>query len=272
MVLPIRKGLMKMNEKARRDFAGFKEIIFSKGYMSVSMQSIADACKISKASIYKLFDSKEALLLELIKYNQRKMREISRIIHSETTLSKKEKFTKKIKLELEEFKENHKFLNMLSFEAFSQHSPIVIKHLRETRSIIMQRHKDIILSTYGESVAPYVWDLVIVLNGLMREFILMLAIEHKNIKLENAAEMIIGVMDRVSKKPCSIEPVLTDQLMDSYLFSSQDGYDEEKLVISYLSKIKQELHALSNGEEKDDLLSAYELLNQELSKDEPRTF
>ncbi|KAE9715305.1 TetR/AcrR family transcriptional regulator, partial [Escherichia coli] len=101
---------------------------------------------------------------------------------------------------------------------------------------------------------------------------LMLAIEHKNIKLENAAEMIIGVMDRVSKKPCSIEPVLTDQLMDSYLFSSQDGYDEEKLVISYLTKIKQELHALSNGEEKDDLLSAYELLNQELSQDEPRTF
>ena len=59
--------------------------------------------------------------------------------------------------------------------------------------------------------------------------------------------------------------------MESYLFSSQDGYDEEKLVISYLTKIKQELHALSNGE-KDDLLSAYELLNQELSKDEPRTF
>ncbi|MEC3859524.1 TetR/AcrR family transcriptional regulator, partial [Bacillus sp. WOD8 KX774193] len=81
-----------------------------------------------------------------------------------------------------------------------------------------------------------------------------------------------GVMDRVSKKPCSIEPVLTDQLMDSYLFSSQDGYDEEKLFISYLTKIKHELHALSNGEEKDNLLSAYELLNQELSKDEPRTF
>jgi AcrR family transcriptional regulator len=272
MVLPIRKGLMKMNEKQEEILRVSKKLFSQKGYMSVSMQSIADACKISKASIYKLFDSKEALLLELIKYNQRKMREISRIIHSETTLSKKEKFTKKIKLELEEFKENHKFLNMLSFEAFSQHSPIVIKHLRETRSIIMQRHRDIILSTYGESVAPYVWDLVIVLNGLMREFILMLAIEHKNIQLENAAEMIIGVMDRVSIKPCSIEPVLTDQLMDSYLLSTQEEYDEEKLVISYLTKIKQELHTLSNGEEKDDLLSAFELLSQELSKDQPRTF
>ena len=49
-------------------------------------------------------------------------------------------------------------------------------------------------------------------------------------------------------------------------------YDEEKLVISYLTKIKQELHTLSNGEEKDDLLSAFELLSQELSKDQPRTF
>ena len=135
----------------------------------------------------------------------------------------------------------------------------------------MQRHRDIILSTYGESVAPYVWDLVIVLNGLMREFILMLAIEHKNIKLENAAEMIIGVMDRVSKKPCSIEPVLTDQLMDSYLFSSQDGYDEEKLIISYLTKIKQELHALSNGEEKtiSSLLMSCSIKNYQRMNREP---
>ncbi|MEI4789680.1 TetR/AcrR family transcriptional regulator [Bacillus sp. FJAT-53060] len=261
-----------MNEKQEEILRVSKKLFSQKGYMSVSMQSIADACKVSKASIYKLFDSKEELLLELIKYNQRKMREISHIIHSETRLSKKEKFTKKIKLELEEFKENHKFLSMLSFEAFSQHPPIVKKHLRETRSIIMQRHRDIILSTYGESVAPYVWDLVIVLNGLMREFILMLAIEHKNIQLENAAEMIIGVMDRVSTKPCSIEPVLTNELMDSYLFSPQDEYDEEKQVITYLTKMKQELHSLSNGEEKDHLLSAFELLNQELSKDQPRTF
>lgn len=47
---------------------------------------------------------------------------------------------------------------------------------------------------------------------------------------------------------------------------------KKKLVISYLTKMKQELHTLSNGEEKDDLLSAFELLSQELSKDQPRTF
>ncbi|MFS0655888.1 TetR family transcriptional regulator [Bacillus sp. 179-C3.3 HS] len=261
-----------MNEKQEDILRVSKTLFSQKGYLSVSMQSIADACKISKASIYKLFDSKEALLLELIKYNQRKMRDISHIIHSETTLSKEEKFTKKIKIELEEFKENHKFLNMLSFEAFSQHSPIVKKHLRETRAIIMQRHRDIILSTYGESVAPYVWDLVIVLNGLMREFILMLAVEHKNIRLEYAAEMIIGVMDRISKKPCSIEPVLTEELMDTYLLSSQDEYDEEKHVIMYLTNMKKQLDLLSDDEQKDDLLAAFDMLNQELSKDQPKTF
>ncbi|WP_353853808.1 TetR/AcrR family transcriptional regulator [Bacillus sp. Bos-x628] len=261
-----------MNEKQEEILRVSKKLFSQKGYMSVSMQSIADACKMSKASIYKLFDSKEALLLELIKFNQQKMREISKMIHSESTLSKKEKFTKKIKLELEEFKENHKFLNMLSFEAFSQHSPIVKKHLRETRSIIMQRHRDIILSTYGQSVAPYVWDLVIVLNGLMREMILMLAIEQKNIRLENVAEMIIGVMDQVSKQPCSKKPVLTDELMESYLLSSTDDMNEENLATTYLAKIEQQLHAISHSMEKDDLMSAFNLLKQELAEEQPRTF
>ncbi|MFB8733257.1 TetR/AcrR family transcriptional regulator [Bacillus sp. SL00103] len=68
---------MKMNEKQEEILRVSKKLFSQKGYMSVSMQSIADACKkISKASIYKLFDSK-ALLLELIKYNQCKMRDFS---------------------------------------------------------------------------------------------------------------------------------------------------------------------------------------------------
>jgi len=51
MFLPIRKGLMKMNEKQEEILRVSKKLFSQKGYMSVSMQSIADACKISKASI-----------------------------------------------------------------------------------------------------------------------------------------------------------------------------------------------------------------------------
>lgn len=93
-----------MNEKQEEILRVSKKLFSQKGYMSVSMQSIADACKISKASIYKLFDSKEALLLELIKYNQCKMREISQIIHSETTLSKRKNSQRRSSLSLKSLK------------------------------------------------------------------------------------------------------------------------------------------------------------------------
>ncbi|XBO86551.1 helix-turn-helix domain-containing protein [Bacillus licheniformis] len=59
------------------------------------MQAIAEECKMSKASIYKLFQSKEDLLLALIKFRRHEMLNKSAIINTETSLTPKERFAKK---------------------------------------------------------------------------------------------------------------------------------------------------------------------------------
>lgn len=48
-----------------------RKLFSEKDFTSVSMQAIAEECKMSKASIYKLFQSKEDLLLELLSFNQK---------------------------------------------------------------------------------------------------------------------------------------------------------------------------------------------------------
>lgn len=50
-----------------------RKLFSEKDFTSVSMQAIAEECKMSKASIYKLFQSKEDLLLELLSFNQKQM-------------------------------------------------------------------------------------------------------------------------------------------------------------------------------------------------------
>ena len=58
------------------------------------MQAIAEECKVSKASLYKLFESKEDLLLELLDFNQKQMVAAASLLNEETSLSPEERFAK----------------------------------------------------------------------------------------------------------------------------------------------------------------------------------
>ena len=58
------------NEKKAAVLRAAKKLFAQKGYHNVAMQAIAEECKMSKACIYKLFQSKEDLLLALIKFRK----------------------------------------------------------------------------------------------------------------------------------------------------------------------------------------------------------
>lgn len=102
---------------AKRKFAEF-------GFQQVSMQSIAEACKISKASIYKLFGSKEELLNELIENNHAQLRNKAALIEADKSLTPDIRFERKIVMEIESFKENKHLIQMLMFSPLSRNHQI----------------------------------------------------------------------------------------------------------------------------------------------------
>lgn len=57
-----------MNDKKTDILLAARKLFSGKSFSSVSMQAIAEECKVSKASLYKLFESKEDLLLEAARF------------------------------------------------------------------------------------------------------------------------------------------------------------------------------------------------------------
>ncbi|MDI3410142.1 helix-turn-helix domain-containing protein [Bacillus sonorensis] len=84
-----------MRDKKADILKAAKKLFAEKGYLNVSMQAIAEECKVSKASIYKLFQSKEDLLLALIKFKQQEMLKRSALLNAESSLTPKRNSPKK---------------------------------------------------------------------------------------------------------------------------------------------------------------------------------
>ncbi|MCY8335090.1 TetR/AcrR family transcriptional regulator, partial [Bacillus spizizenii] len=131
-----------------------RKLFSEKDFTSVSMQAIAEECKMSKASIYKLFQSKEDLLLELLSFNQKQMVAAASRLQENTALTPEERLTQKVKMELEGFRRNQQFFNMLTYGNPKLHNDRVKQHIHQTRSTIICWHRDSLIQAYGENILP----------------------------------------------------------------------------------------------------------------------
>ncbi|MEC0494446.1 TetR/AcrR family transcriptional regulator [Bacillus glycinifermentans] len=264
-----------MKDKKADILTAAKKLFAQKGYSNVSMQAIAEECKVSKASIYKLFQSKEDLLLALIKYNQQEMLKRGAMLNAESALTPKEKFARKIALEITEFRENRQFINFISNDT-SPHTAVFKEHLKQTRSMIICWHRDSILQAYGEDVKPFIWDLVIIFHGLMREFLFLSIIKNTQPDIETIPSFIMMVMDLVVEKKKAGDPStsLNEDIIASFRNSTSCRMpNKEELLSGHLQKLKEAIGSLSKEEyDVDELQSAAELLKEELFTKEQRTF
>ena len=66
---------------------------------------------------------------------------------------------------------------MLMYGSPSSINERVKRHIHRARSTFICWHRDSLIQTYGEDIIPYVWELVIVLQGLLRECITLIKLE-----------------------------------------------------------------------------------------------
>ncbi|CUB22702.1 Bacterial regulatory proteins, tetR family [Bacillus subtilis] len=252
-----------------------RKLFSEKDFKSVSMQAIAEECKMSKASIYKLFQSKEDLLLELLSFNQKQMVAAASRLQENTALTPEERLTQKVKMELEGFRRNQQFFNMLTYGNPKLHNNRVKQHIHQTRSTIICWHRDSLIQAYGESILPFVWDLVIILHGMMREFLMLIKIEEKPLELDPIAEFIISTLNQIVKNKETRQSLLPPEAIELYIHSASSYKPKDKSAL--LSESLKELHngisSLPAADfDVDELTSAAAMLEEEAKKEEPRAF
>ncbi|SDK28761.1 TetR/AcrR family transcriptional regulator [Sediminibacillus albus] len=264
-----------MNEKRKQILEAAIKYFSKKGYFSTSMQEIAEDCGVSKGSLYKYFDSKEDVLIQVFEYNHEKMFERARGIHLDQTLSPYETFKKTIIIELEGMLENRDFFNILYKTLPKENNKQIVALIKRTRAAMLSWHKHLLFQAYGSKPEPFIWDIVMTFQGMIKEFIQLTVQERKPVELESIAEYIVRSLDAIIERNVGAEPVLSSEIMREYeefdLGWKPLGRTEQARLL--LTQLKEQLTivALTN-QDKDEMNAAIDLIDHELCKDQPREF
>ncbi|MFD1388422.1 TetR/AcrR family transcriptional regulator [Oceanobacillus oncorhynchi subsp. oncorhynchi] len=250
--------------------------LFSKkGYAATSVQEIANDCRISKGTLYNFFDSKEDLLIQVIRHNHRKMLEQAENLNLDATLPPKEKLIQKVVVQFDGIRENKDYLSMLLTALPPHDNPKISLLMKRIRITMMNWYKDCFMEAYGSQVEPYIWDLALMFQGTLKEYTSLIFRDHKEIDFENVARFVVERFDTIVQNTTEAEPVLTPLEMKEYEAFQADlePKSPEQQINQLLEELEKKIKKLAlYDEEKEEYAAAVQSLQAEIHEKKPRTF
>ncbi|MFD2831256.1 TetR/AcrR family transcriptional regulator [Corticicoccus populi] len=245
-----------------------------KGYASTSVQEIAHECKISKGTLYNFFDSKEALLIEVIQYNYKKMLRQAENLNLDDTLPKKEKLVQKIVVQFVGIRENKDYMHMLLSALPPHDNPEILLMMKRNQFTMMNWYKECLIEAYGSKVKPYIWDLALMLQGIMKEYATLIFRDQKDMSFEDVARFIVARFDTIVEGPADIKPVLTTEEMEEYISFKTEikSRSPEEQMLDLLDELRRKAPGTEASLEHEEYVSAVNALEQELEKETPKLF
>jgi AcrR family transcriptional regulator len=246
-----------------------------KGYYATSIQDIANDCAIAKGSLYKIFPSKDDLLIEVLGERLLLLREQTERIVSDSKYSPKDRFVKETLLQLE-FIAEYK----LNFRA--EHDLPTLENGGKLKSFaaglktkLTKYYADCVVRAYGPEVEPYKWDFVVILVGMMKQYMTFGYFVNSRFDLNRIANYIADRMDEITagvleKKP---QPLFDSSTIARFLgFSEGEATSSpEQLradLIQHLEAAIQELAVPQTR--KVDLLDAVGIIKEQLALEDAK--
>lgn len=264
------------NDK-KKDILNAAIYLFSnKGYSSTSVQDIATYCNISKATIYKLFSSKEEILVEIIKYFNNHMLTLMESITLNQSLSTKEKFIEQIYTLLTHFATKKDFTLTMIQNQDSFRDSIVEQAFKESKLFLLSWLRNCIYSYFGDEIETVIWDLTYTLMAMIKEFshiFIMKRVVEKDFK--DVAKYIVNSIIYIAEKHKDENPLIPIDSL-KFLCPAQDfKYDKDFLLTQWKNEIKEIRHTISNSfslVENKDLTDSLNYLDLEFNKDDRKNF
>ena len=251
-----------------------------RGFYSTSVQDIANECGISKATIYKIFKSKEDLLVELIKYFNYKIFKTVNTLEFEDNLDSIEKFEKKIYILFKYFFKNKDFIIVVTQNVPIINDKEVEAALARNRIFILNCFKSLIVEAYGDTVLPMIWDLTVTLRGMITSFLITLLKNEILIsdlrKISKFIVKSIGSIVEFHSKEDVIIPLNTiENINFNFNFDKTFKSKEEFFKFEWnqeILKIKTKIERDHSISDKESLLSSIDIINSEIMSENRRDF
>ncbi|GAA0492391.1 TetR/AcrR family transcriptional regulator [Salinibacillus aidingensis] len=252
--------MLKKNELMNRAIQLFSE----KGFYQTSVQEIAEATGISKGAFYKYFDTKESLLIEILKLQYENMIKQASSMSQLEGMTRREAFIENMSHELEQWINNRDFFTVLFKNFPPNENKQVSEIMSKLKSSLVNLHRETLIDTYGEKIEPFITDIVIIFEGILKEYIITVILREKSVDVYQLASFIATVMDSIVNSLPYTEPVLTDYLNPA---------NPKERILDCLDMIEDKLNNTNNiTTDKEKLLKAVQRLRKEMKTTEPQQF
>ncbi|WP_342436541.1 TetR/AcrR family transcriptional regulator [Paenibacillus sp. FSL L8-0436] len=245
----------------------FKE----RGFLSTTIQDIADDCGIAKGSVYKYFPSKEDLFSEV--FNQchnnyfDQVDELTRL----PGLSPEEQFVQQIVLRFRYFME-YKHILVEFTELPIQQDPKFQPLRHKVRGRLIRWHRDCLLHVYGEEIQPFLWDLVAIYRAILKEYLFWIVYEERSLSLEETAKFILEKLHVLVKHMMTsdLKSMLNQASFERYLnWGFEDRQGGKRQILSELFReMDKAINTIPAGAvHRSEIRELYRFIQTEVSKE-----
>ncbi|WP_199426873.1 TetR/AcrR family transcriptional regulator [Thermaerobacillus caldiproteolyticus] len=268
------------NERRTQFIETAMKLFAEKGYHSTSIQDIVEAWGISKGAFYHHFSSKEDLMLSIVKHHFEMLHSAFMNVKQENE-SEKEMLVKQITLQFEGMHSHkHKeFVQMMMAEQLPKISHDIHQYLFKQRVRIFNWYCQRLIEVYGEKVEHYVFDVVTMLIGMIREYIFYILFNSNMLQLrsEEIARFIVRRLDAIVDSFEPHESPLLKKEMICYFteIEERERRERKKQIVAHIARLKETLSSISlDKKTHHQLHSALDTLEAELTNEQsaPREY
>ncbi len=246
-----------------------------KGFAATSIQDIANDCGIAKGSLYKIFSSKEDLLIEVFEFKFQNMREQAELIRKDLRLLPLQRLARETLLQLE-FIAEFKFSIQDVQELHAHEGTKLGLYLTSIKAKIMNYYGDCLVHGLGEDVVPYKWDLISVYVGMMKQYTMFGLLLNNPLDPNRVSTYIVDRIEEISdglllKKP---QPLFDSSVVERFIHQSMGGMQTstEKIKADLLQHLEMAVSELAIPlSRKTELMDALDILKEQLVEENPRT-
>jgi AcrR family transcriptional regulator len=260
--------------KSRQIVNTAMRIFREKGYFAASMQDIAEACSMAKASIYKVFPSKEDLFtgvfVEVHRILFEEARELDRMLRLKE-LPPKEVLRLKVEFQLQYMLENYFFTSEFKELPITSNENFLVEW-RKKRASLLTLHQDCFYETYGEPITPYLGDVVAIFRGMIKEYLSHVVQAVIAVPMAELAGFFVDRLDTligdlIANKP---EPVLKTSNAFFNAINPLDDHTRQANLDEFLKFFADKIRELPQPEPiRDELTEVIKLLQNELAQPTP---
>lgn len=245
-----------------------------KGFHATSIQEIADTLGIAKGSLYFYFKSKEDLLLSAFRYHYEKMRNKTLAAGDEPHFTPKQRFTRQLEVQIQQFLENRHFIMMLFNEQNLQINDEMKAFFTSVRAQSLYWHYQNVVAIYGEESSPYAVDAAAMIMSISGEYMGFILLQDQELDSRELAEFLISrlddLMDGMLRKKG--KPLLTPEQMGDWLEQGRSSMqNQENAAFELVYRLRESIeNSKLEASRKEEIRSSLFVIEGELRKDEPQ--